>query len=288
MSTTINNIYSRVQAQIGDLAFKAIQRAEYVDFAEQIIRECAQEWKIWWVRKVYQPVPDPITEFALDTDRDPGYTIQASDVGKIFFVTETLKYWTVRPDLSWMETDLNTALLFADRDGDVGRLLRVSKGAFESPEVSLEAILSGHYASATAQNAWPFNNADTLSGVEFHSMKHGNDDVAIRFAAPIDTGEIVTVDYLMDNPYALVTMDDTHFIPGFIEDTLYYGILSRAAERLFYQGNDRAQIMMQDARGQYVQKRNQVAARTYGFMDERSAPRMRAYRWLSEDYWDEY
>jgi len=288
MSTTINNIYSRVQTQIGDLANKAVQRAEYVDFADQIIRDCAHEWKLWWVRKVFTPYPAIATEFTLDTDRDPGHTMVAGDVGQIFYVVETEKYWTVRPELAWMEVDLYTAYLFAQRDGDAGRILRVAKGAYESPEVSLEAIMSGLHTSDGNQNAWPFNNADTLSGVEFNAMKHGNDDVALRFASAFAPGDTVTVDYLMDNPYQMVTMDDSHFVPGFIEDCIYYGILARAAERLFYQGNDRAKLMMEDARMNYDRKRKDIAARTYSFMDERSHARAQPYRWLSEDDAGEY
>jgi len=285
MSTTINNIYSRVQAQIGDLANKAVQRAEYVDFMEQIIRECAEDWKVWWVRKVYAPIPTAIQTFDTDADRDPGYTIQASDIGHIFFVTETGQYWTVRPDQTWMQADLYTAYLFADRDGDVGRILRVAKGSYESREVSLEAILSGHHVSDTTQNAFPFTNVDQLSGTEFNAMKHGNDDVAIRFASEFAEADIVTVDYLMNNPYALVTVDDTHMIPGFMVDCIYYGLLARVQERLYMQGNDRMLNLAERSEAKYMAKRKEIAAKTYGFMDERSVPQAQPYRWLSEDYY---
>jgi len=89
----------------------------------------------------------------------------------------------------------------------------------------------------------------------------------------------------MNNPYALVTVDDTHMIPGFMVDCIYYGLLARVQERLYMQGNDRMLNLAERSEAKYMAKRKEIAAKTYGFMDERSVPQAQPYRWLSEDYY---
>lgn len=219
---TLNKILSDCQNAVGDLTSERITSVEWVDMLNSVAKEIARETHLWIKRYEVQPNPDG--------------------------------------SLATTEVTLAPAR-------QVHKLIKVMRGDGESwrpqNEYSPQAISN----SLTGITSFGINDLIIEDGFST-KMTNANDIVdetlTLVFAKEFDTGEYVAIDYISYNPmtddFERWNPKDTQIeLPDWMENSMRYGILSKAYEKLYQRGDDAALNKMRLAEEKY----NGGAARNF-------------------------
>lgn len=245
----IKTILSDVQMDLGDNANEAIQRAEYVDTINNIIRTVSSETRIYLNRKIYTPNDG--------TSTDPIYqcTVAASDSPHFLLtvyrkkITETL--FTECREYGYQT---NMATLRGER-------------SFQKNDVQL----------GTREFHTQFMNEST--GLV-------DDGRHIIFNEPIEPLEEIAVDFVSNAPITVVTWSEnmTLQVPNFLEDAVRYGVQYRLMERLFNRGNNDYSSRAQVAERNYDKALKKARAYANNYLHKGSGMQLRPIKWLPENY----
>ena len=198
----IKLILSDVQMDLGDHAHEAIQRAEYVDSVNNILRKIAQRTKIWINRKIYQPNDGtgtaPVYQCAIDSADSPVALIS------VYRSNDNLNFLECRE--YGYETNMAT---LRDESSFKKNTSQLGKKHFHTQ----------------------YRNEDTGAV---------DDGRYIIFNEPIIPNEFIAVDFISGRPMNVVTWDEnmTLQVPDFLEDAIRYGLQWKLMERLYNRGND--------------------------------------------------
>lgn len=275
---TLREMLSRVQTDIGDIAFEKIQPAEYLDAAKDVADKIAAFCRIWVTDITVTPLVTPTWTYALDTDRT-AQALVLGDAGKYAYVTETAAWWKVNATgTGWTSVDPHVAIFPATPE--IHQFVMVRRGGEQAREYSYQAVANAYEDTqgklAFAVNNFPFGEN------EFATFKRPDGTLDTLWATAFVPEETVTATVITRHSHTLSKWDDTTVFPDFMQETMYTGILSKMIKRLFLKGDD-----AQMARWQITEKEHSVAlydlkAYTTKFLDRRSWMIPQPINWLPE------
>jgi hypothetical protein len=205
-------IISEVQLDVNDEAGERVQRAEYVDMTNTVIRKIAEKTQIWIGRYVATPNPSatPVSPAPFKAN------IPLTDsLGNNISPWKFLR--VVRSDgTTWAETR----------------------------EYSLQAI--GRKSSG--KSMFPINQIDAGGNVfstQLHNDSNGGTNsvdgsITMNFATAFEQDEQVVFDFIQNVPFLLTTLTVPIglSIPSWMEDAVKYGLLYKVQERLYNKGDE--------------------------------------------------
>lgn len=277
MATTLRKLFSQVQADIGDVGFEKVQRAEYLDFARDIADSIGSVCRIWITNVEVIPIPQIDYTYALDSDRTSAVGFASGDIGKIAFVTETSKYWTLTVDSPPEWEELNPYIAIIPASNRVQSLLLVRRSTLEAREYSFQAVSTW----PSSGYAFPIN-ATGFDSREFNAIRNDDESISLWFSVQFAVGEAVTAIVLTQSSWALQNWTELTSIPDFVVPTMACGILSRAVRRMFFSGDDKLGKRLELALTEYDKEFKALRVLTRTFVDERSAVQAQPLRWLAE------
>lgn len=243
----IKTILSDVQMDLGDSANTAIQRAEYVDTVNNILRQVASKTKVWLARKVYTPNDgtgtDPIYQCALSPDDSP--------ISIIAVYRKTLA------ESSYLEC----------REYGYNSNIATLRGesSFQKNDIQL-----GRRNFHTQYMNEETNLID--------------DGVYIIFNQPIEASEQIAVDFISGDPVNVVLWSEsmTLQIPDFLEDAVRYGLQWKLMERLYNRGNDSYGPRANKAEANYDKYLREARTEALNFKHSGSSLQVTPHIWLPE------
>lgn len=243
----IKTILSDVQMDLGDNAHTAIQRAEYVDNVNNILRMVARETRIWINRKVYTPNDG--------TGTDPVYQVH------ILAEDSPVKLLAVyRKALS------ESKYVECREYGRQSNLATMRNNpSFQKNDLQLGRI---HFHTQ-------YLDEDTNTV---------DDGRYLIFNTAFETGEQVAVDFVSGSPISIALWSEnmTLQVPDFLEDTIRYGLQYRLMERIFNRGRDEYLSRVQIAKENYTTALNKARAIARNYLDENSQMVITPWNYLPE------
>jgi len=277
MATTLLKLFSQVQSDIGDEAFERVQRGEYLDFARDIADSIGSVCRIWTNSIEVTPIPQIDYTYALDTDRTSASGFVVGDIGKIAYVTETAKYWTLTVDSppAWVELNPYVAIIPASER--VQSLLLVRRESIEAQEYSFQAVSTW----PASGYAFPLNSTG-FDSREFNAIRQDDESIHLWFSEIFTVGESITAIVLTQSSWAFQKWTEATSIPDFVMPTMATGVLSRVTRRMFMRGDEKAEKKMAFATAEYDKELRALRVLTRTFVDERSVVVAQPLRWLGE------
>lgn len=199
----IKTILSDVQMDLGDNAHEAIQRAEYVDTINNILRKVALQTRIYIKRKIYQPNDGSNT--------DPVYQCR------------------IAPE------DAPVLLLTVYRSDDQQNWLECAEYGYETNMATLRG------ESTFIKNNGRLNKRHYHTQYMDEDTNQIDDGRYLIFNEPIKENEFVAVDFVSSNSVDVILWEDnmTLQVPDFLEDAIRYGVQWKLMERIFNRGNNK-------------------------------------------------
>lgn len=261
---SLTAILSAVQSDLGDITQESIQPAEYVDFVNDVLNEVASQTETWIA--IYNTTP--ITTAPLT----PVYSVYVPYYDK-------------------------GALLSPYK---LQRVIRSLNGySTETMEYSVQSIESSQ------NTGYPFvSNSFQVGDYAFSAQRDGLDGFVISFATPISVNESITAEFIVGQPMLYgkwsplnSTVSGTAVlqsasnsganpipssVPDFLGNAMHYGILGKALQKLYMNGDDSKFQRMQWANTVYERSKKDAAYHSRMMKNNGSAVICQPINWLPE------
>lgn len=278
MASTLKNILSKCQRSLGDEDFQRIQKGEWADFARSVVQDLATQVRLWLTELPITPFPVLTWTWDDETAR-LAEVVGPSDIDKIGLQTDTQQYYRLDDDTvpTWTAIDMNKVYIKPTL-ARIRRIHRVIRNNVVAREFSFQvpdrSIANGYAYSA--------NNSDYTDGFAFAALRQSNDGTELHFSRVFDVGEEVRIHYSDEDPLQITRWDDTIEVADSISDAMEYGILTKAMERLYLQGDESLGNRLSLVERRKKETYREAAAYTRGFLDENSVPQTQPHIWLPE------
>lgn len=273
---TLTQVLSRVQQDLGDIAFERLQRAEYIDTINDIIYELSTELRIWVQQTRIIPFSAVITLEYPDEATMLLDTTQANKTEAV--VLETNERWRYY-DGAWESYPYTSVKI----DPDVARIwkfLDVKRNGFTAYEQSFQ---SARHGAQTGYNYPQDGNNTRRDGYRFSALRRSDNGMDLTFDREFDLGEEVIVSYLLEQPYQPLVWLETTTFPEVIVQALRNGVVQALSTRLWQQGDDKQEKRMQAAQKAYASSLARAKAYLKNLKDENTATVVEPFMWLSEN-----
>lgn len=243
----LQTIMSDVQMDLGDMAHTAVQRAEYVDTLNNIIRKVALDTRVWINRLIFTPntgtQPTPVYQCAIPAVNSPVYLLTV--------------YRKATSDTDFLECreygyQSNMATLR-------------NESSFQKNDIQL-----GRRNFHTQ-----YRDENTLLT---------DDGLYIIFNEEIEINEQIAVDFISIRPINVVlwTNGMTLQVPDFLEDSIRYGLQWKLMERIYNRGNEAYGSRSQLAKANYNEALHKARAIALNYKDLNSSMQITPIRYLPE------
>lgn len=258
------------------MAFDRIQRAEYLDIAQDVISELCHNSRVFVASIEVTPIVEIRWTYDTDADRLAAGGFVAGDVGMTAYVTEDDTYWNLTATApTWLQIEPNVAILPAN--SAVETLLAVRRDGNQSREYSFQTITQWH------ENGWAFPvNDSRFTGQEFNARKMPDESVELHFSQNFNAGEKVTATCITQHNYDLSNWNASTVLPDFMEGAVSSGVLYRCLRRLAVAGDEKAMASVQLIENEYIQGDLKMRRYTRMYIDERSVIVTQPLKWLGE------
>lgn len=148
----------------------------------------------------------------------------------------------------------------------------------ETKQFSLQAV------ARQAEGNQPFDNiTGKLHSGNFGVWINENDERVLSFASTFNGTETITVDFIQYTSFDLDIWRGLNLsIPDYMVNAFKTGIVMKAHERLFYQGNYYSMNKTDRAAKKYREELHKAAAHARWIKDENSSPAALPINWLPE------
>ena len=277
MSTSLQNILSKVQRAFGDESFTRFRRAETIDIIDDAVNAVAATVRMW-IEQVVVDTRATAETFTVATVADltalvatEGDTATVTDEGTRY--RYYLSVWEVYP---YNVVKIDPAVT------QIHKTLQVWKNGVECTEQSLQSINLG-YATG-----YPFpkrtNDVEpSLSGVEYASYRRPDDGTNYVFVKDFEAGDTLTVMYLKERPLTPILWNTAITIPDPVATAIQWKAVAIGQQLLYMQGDDRAGQRAINA--EKMAEKELASANSYlrNLLNENSSITIQAIRWLPED-----
>lgn len=257
------------------MAFDRIQRAEYLDFAEDVISELSHNNRIFVSSIEVTPIVEIRWTYATDADRLAAGGFGVGDLGMTAYVSDDDTYWTLTALTAWVQIQPNVAVLPASAAVEI--LMAVRRTGLQAREYSFQSITQWR------ENQWAFPiNDSQFTGIEFNARKLPDESVELHFSQNFEAGETVLATCITQHSYSLTNWNENTEIPDFMEPAVKSGVLYKCLRRLAVTGDEKAMSTVQLIENEYMQNDLKMRRYTRMFIDNRSVVISQPIKWLPE------
>lgn len=265
---TIAAILSNAQNDLGDIGHEQIQPAEYVDYVNTVLNEVAMQTETWIA--VYSVTPITVAT--------------TTTVNSVF--------------VPYIDNSVVPPALLSPYK--LQRVIRSLNGiGSETLEFSIQSIES------MQNTGYAFvNNSFQLGDYAFAAQRDGADGFVITFATPIAMNETITAEFIVgqpllystwtpvagSNPNTALMQSAVQYgmaqaptsVPDFLVKSMQYGIIFKALQKMFLNGDDSKFQRMQWAEQLYDKAKREAAYHSRMMKNNGSVIIVQPIDWLPE------
>lgn len=275
MATTLQNLLSKVQRNIGDEGFTKIKRAELIDIVEDAIKIVSSTVRLW-VEQV-TITPKNVTEtFTVQTFADLS-TLSPIALDTAFVLSETTRYryynnkWEIYP-YNVVKIDPSVT--------QIHKTLQVWKNGVQCVEQSLQSINQGHSSGFLFSGT---NAVRPISiGTEYAQYRRTDDGTDLVFSRDFESSDTVSLIYLREHPYTPQLWTSSITIPYPVMLAIQWQAIQLCQTTLYMQGDESAQGKSVYAKQIADSELRNADAYLRNLLNENSSIQVQPLRWLAE------